>query len=90
MRYVKGEIKIDKDIYDIAIIEKDNKLYRNDNLLEITDLPIELLETNLIAGTYMLDSFSIENIYFNAIKYGEIDSNIEIEVPTEEDKTIIY
>nr|DAS94674.1 MAG TPA: hypothetical protein [Caudoviricetes sp.] len=90
MRYVKGRINIDNDIYDIFIYEKDGKLYQNDKLLEITDLPIELLEVNVIAGTYILDSFSIENIYFNAIKYGEIDSNVEIEVPTEEDETIIY
>lgn len=90
MRYVKGRININNDIYDIFIYEKDGKLYQNEELLEITDLPIELLEVNVIAGTYEIESFTVQNIYFNAIKYGEVESNVEIVIPLEEDETIIY
>ena len=83
MRYLKGIVNIDGSKYNLDIVEKNNKLYQNNTELQLTDLPLELLESNLIAGTYPLKNFSLENIYFNAIKYGEIDSNVEIEVPAE-------
>lgn len=83
MRYLKGIVNIDGSKYNLDIIEKNNKLYQNNTELQLTDLPLELIENNLIAGTYHLENFSLENIYYNAIKYGEIDSNVEIEVPTE-------
>lgn len=83
MRYLKGIVNIDGSKYNLDIVEKNNKLYQNNTELQLTDLPLELLESNLIAGTYLLENFSLENIYFNAIKYGEIDSNVEIEVPAE-------
>lgn len=83
MRYLKGIVNIDGSKYNLDIVEKNNKLYRNNTELQLTDLPLELLESNLIAGTYHLKKFGLENIYFNAIKYGEIDSNVEIEVPAE-------
>ena len=83
MRYLKGIVNIDGSEYNLDIVEKNNKLYQNNTELKLTDLPLELLESNLIAGTYPLENFSLENIYYNAIKYGEIDSNVEIEVPAE-------
>jgi hypothetical protein len=83
MRYLKGIVNIDGSKYNLDIVEKNNKLYQNNTELQLTDLPLELLESNLIAGTYLLENFSLENIYYNAIKYGEIDSNVEIEVPVE-------
>lgn len=83
MRYLKGIVNIDGSKYNLDIVEKNNKLYQNNTELQLTDLPLELLENNLIAGTYLLENFSLENIYYNAIKYGEIDSNVEIEVPVE-------
>lgn len=83
MRYLKGIVKINGSKYNLDIVEKNNKLYQNNTELQLTDLPLELLENNLIAGTYLLENFSLENIYYNAIKYGEIDSNVEIEVPAE-------
>lgn len=83
MRYLKGIVNIDGSKYNLDIVEKNNKLYQNNTELQLTDLPLELLESNLIAGTYLLENFSLENIYYNAIKYGEIDSDVEIEVPVE-------
>lgn len=83
MRYLKGIVKINGSKYNLDIVEKNNKLYQNNTELQLTDLPLELLENNLIAGTYLLENFSLENIYYNAIKYGEVDSNVEIEVPVE-------
>lgn len=83
MRYLKGIVNIGGSKYNLDIVEKNNKLYQNNTELQLTDLPLELLESNLIAGTYHLKNFSLENIYYNAIKYGEIDSNVEIEVPAE-------
>lgn len=91
MRYVKGTVKINGISFNLDIAEKNNKLYQNDKELTKLDLPIELQEINLLAGTYSLDELSIENIKLNADKYGDIDSNVEIEVPTEDnDKDLIY
>ena len=91
MRYIKGIVKINGISFNLDITEKNNKLYQNDKELTNLDLPIELQEINLLAGTYSLDELSIENIKLNADKYGDIDSNVEIEVPTEDnDKDLIY
>lgn len=91
MRYLKGTVKINGISFNLDITEKNNKLYQNNKELTKFDLPIELQEINLIGGTYSLEEFSIENIKLNADKYGDIDSNVEIEVPTEDnDKDLIY